>query len=116
MAKTNAQMRQLAEEYFADAKNQPYSIAALSLILEIDLKELKEWIGGKKGKEKQKLAWFIRYSALAGWERGEKNGGVPNTMVPWLLDRYFEDEKEVRTDEDNNIRVTLFEEGVKDGV
>lgn len=115
MALKIGEMEELVKAYFADPNNKPYAIADVCLLLDIELKDLKEWRAGDN-ERKKKLDRVIRYTVLAGWEKGEKISGIANSLVPVLLKRYFGDEEDIRLDEDNTIKVTLFGEGGKDGV
>ncbi|GEM_PF-5174591 len=78
------QLEQIAQEYFGDAANRPYSMLELCCLLGVDYDTLCLWERGKN----VRLATLARQNKqkiAACWEKGE----LPAALATHLLKQYF---------------------------
>lgn len=87
----------LAEGYFADEDNQPYSMQEICALLGVCHDRLLDWERGRDAGPAA-LARSIRARVAAGWEKGR----LPAGLATYLHRRYFGEEEP-----DGRLEVTV---------
>ncbi len=82
--RSTQQLEAIAQEYFEDAANRPYSILEICSLMGVDYDTLCRWEEGKN-KRLATLARHTKQRIAAGWEKGE----LPAALASYLLKNYF---------------------------